>query len=360
MYNLDIFYYGRKNDEYFRKIENRKLSITFNFKYFTWIILMIIFAKKNEFGINKSYLIYGDMHEKIFLSQDSKLKLYHGTILKKISDIKSKITIMSLWSFKERIRIFSKSLYFAIVNKVPFREICFWIDFVFISEFIEKSNLEELNICGHFDRYATWISYLSNRNSIIFKIYQHGALSEFSLPIKILCDKCLVFNEMEKDFFYKYVILNKDCEYEIKGFKSNIIFKNITRQNQCIYIGIASQPTFTKQTIELINYLHNQYNKKVKIYVYPHPREGIEELKKIQYNGQCEIYIDEKHSNLDILVTFFSTVVYDFLSINKDIKIICLPPKGITMGFFYLKEVMLIEEKEEIDKYINKIINKIN
>lgn len=357
MYNLDIFYYGRRNDEFFRKIEKRRLSLKFNLKYFVWIIMMIVFSSKNKLNINKAYLIYGNMHENIFLTEDSKFKIYHGTILKNISDIKSKVTIMSLWSFKERILLLSKGIYSAVTNKIPFREIWFWVDFVFISEFIEKSNLEELNICGHFDRYAIWVSYLSKENNVIFNISQHGALSEISLPIKVLCDKCLVFNEMEQEFFRKYVILNKDCKYEIKGFKSNIIFKKIKKQDKYAHIGIASQPTFTRQTIEIVNYLHNKYNKIIKIYVYPHPRENFAELVELKKDGKCEIYTDTKHNDLDILVTFYSTVIYDFLSVNKNIQVLCLPPKEVNMSFFYLKEVVLIEEKEAIDEYINKIIH---
>lgn len=354
MYNLDIFYYGRKNDEYFRQLENRKLNFKFNLKYFFWIMMMILFAKQKEEKRNKIYVLYGKMHENIFKNTRDDLKMYHGTVLGNVEAIKSHDTIMGMWSLRKRITILIKGIFIGLKKHVPLKEIWYWVDFVFLSEFMGATKIKEINICGHYDRYAVWISYLCNENHIQFNIYQHGALAEILLPAKILCDKCYVYNEMELEFFNRYVVKNKSCLYEIIGFQSKVIFDRIEKNQEKVYIGIASQPTYTAQTAKIVNIILEVYGEKAEIYVYPHPRENFEELHLLENQGKCKIYTDKKHANLDMMITYFSTIVYDFLSVNQEIDIVCLKPEKIKMAFFYLKQVKLIEHIEELKSEIEK------
>lgn len=78
-------------------------------------------------------------------------------------------------------------------------------------------------------------------------------------------------------------------------------------------IAISSQDKHLWNTMELINYLVPNMDESILWVVYPHYREYIGLLSI--YIPQCRNLVIskiERHKNIGILITFYSTIVYDF------------------------------------------------
>ena len=352
----EIFIQGIENMNYFNSLNNVYKKKSFYIKYLFWILALIVCSKRHDSKSKDGYFIYNDLQNKIYYDTSDNYKTFHGDSIKKISDISKKNTIVSYLTFKEKIITLFKSIASFSRVKISKKYLAYWIDFNFIYKFLKKNSFSNMNVAGHFDRYATWMSLLCEAEGINYRVKQHGAICKLDMPNRIYCNELTSFNNCEIELFKSYIIKNKDCVYKEVPFKSKLTFKEIEKQEGIVYIGIASQDAVTEHTIELIEKINKNVKFKVNILLYPHYRESISQFEGIRKFENVEIYTDFKHKNVDMLITFFSTIVYDFLIYNPKINVVCLPPKDIEMGFFQLSNVEVRYSDEDLIEYINLYI----
>lgn len=359
---IKCFFAGIENSEYYNKKHNTKKSLFCYIMYYFWLVMFIILSKKKPFNHREIAFIYANIHERMLkdIGLNNNKNVYIGLTLKTLKDIKIKTNVLNSFSIIFRIKMVNDALKLYFKEGLPLKYLAFWIDFYLIYCFIDTIKPNKIIISGHFDRYATWISYLSNYRKTSFSIVQNGAIEKVELPNKIYCNFFYVFNKDEKKMIEKYIVKNKECKYIFKGFKSNIKFSFFNKKKRNgILIGIASQDLYTSKTIELIEFfLQLKINNDVFLIIYPHPREDYKIFTKIMKKHK-NIYVSKKtkHINIDILITFFSTIVYDYLEVNKNTKIICYPPKNLQMSFFYNKNITIIKKTNELEAIIKDVFN---
>jgi hypothetical protein len=346
---------GIKNYYYYVKKHNiKKHSIFFIIKYYLWLITVILFSPRKSFISRDVIFIYGDLHERIFLSESINKKVYIGLGLKNFHQIINNASVLSIFPIKERLKILVESIKTFRRTDLSLRLLHFWIDFYLIYIFLRYISPDSIKVAGHFDKYTTWLSYIAHYNSINFSITQHGAIEKIYLPSRIYCNNVYVYNEYEKKFIYDYLLLNKDCNFYIKGFKSYLNFTYYQRSDGKYIIGLASQDLYTHKTIELIQRLNLlNINKEIEILVYPHYRENYKAYTKLfRKYGNIKIYPKDRHYNINVLITYFSTIIYDYIHIDKQIKLVCFPPENIEMSFFLHPRVCIINSFEELREII--------
>lgn len=350
---ISIFYTGIKNNDCYIEKHNFSKEKFFRFKYLCWFILLLILSPRDDISSKEIYLLYGKLHEKIFSDVNENKKVYLGLSLKKFNEIRKKRSIISHLSFLERVAVYYKSITSAKNNNIPHKKLHYWMDYYLIQNFIYTFNPKQVIVAGHFDKYTTWISYICYENKRIeMNISQHGAVESIELPYKIYCDKFFIFNSSEEMFIKKYIVMNSNCNFIVKGFTSFLKFKKYKKSNRKV-IAIGSQDLYTDKTIKVTKYLLEAFEKSIEILIYVHYREDTKKLiNEFKNNENVKIFTNERHDNIDILITYFSTIVYDYLSLENDIKIVCIPPDNIDISFFYNDKVTLVLRKEELREII--------
>jgi hypothetical protein len=349
----DIFISGIENHEYYNAKHNKKTGneLFGEVKYFAWIIYILLFSPYYKITNKKIYIIYSRIHEKILEnSRDSENSVYIGRILSNPKVVFNKNSYFSTFGTKERIELFVNSFFWQVRNNVNIKYFAHGMDFFILYSFIKRMNLNEIVISGHFDRYATWLSLICKKEKISITISQHGALERINLPHKINANTVICFNTNEEEFFKKYILNNDKCIFVNKGFISSLKFYDYEK-NDKIVIGIASQDLYTFETLKIVRYLNDKYFSMIKIVIYPHPREDKNIFSEFRKQKNIEIETECRYRNIDILFTFFSSLVYDYLKFES-VKIICYPPKEIEMSFFNNKRVTVIKKIEEIDEFL--------
>lgn len=354
----DIFKKGMINKAFFEeKYDIKKVS---NKKYIVWLSCFILLSPKRiDKKNNKIKIVYTILQEKILNNHNDYSIVYTGQYLNSLKVLKQNNSIISYLNYLSRFKILVNSLKKGIELKIKLKVFPMWIEYCYLYEFINNNKLDEILIAGHFDRYATWISYICKNLNIKFKISQHGAIDFIDLPYKIHCDEFYVFNKYEADIV-EHIILNREkCKIIEKGFKSSISFESINKvEDKKILIAIASQDALTNLTLELIEEIEfkfKDYN--FELIIYPHYRESDDRYKEVikKYNN---IYIEKskRYDNVDLLITFYSTIVYDYL--DFDVQIMCLAPENINMSFFKHEKVSLYRSKENMYEDIKGMLMK--
>lgn len=351
---ITIFYMGKQNANFVLDLNKQKNNVFYNIKYLIWILSVIIFSKTKPVDLKEVNFSYNKVHDK-FLNFKG-VKISHSSEISKIYLIKKNNTIMSNFNTGYRVVLLIRGIGLGIKYKIKIRDMCYWLDFIFIYTFIIKNKISKINICGHYDRYATWISYICKRQNVNFNISQHGALSNYKLPNKIYCDNFYLFNYIEEKVVKEYLIINDSCNFIIKGFKTNLKFINIDKNKKIVYIGIASQPKFTDKTIDIVRYISKEFGERVRVIVYPHFREDLNKYKDIENMANLQVYIEQKHKNIDILLTYYSTIIYDYMSVGFEGKYICMPPEKTYMSFFELENLEVLSGKQQLNEYISNLI----
>ena len=89
------------------------------------------------------------------------------------------------------------------------------------------------------------------------------------------------------------------------------------------------------------------------VILYPHYREHIEQYKKLVDDFPMLVVEEKKrYSDIDVLVTFYSTIVYDYWSINPNLEVVCFPMNKYSAAYYGRKNVYV---ENSIDRLINKL-----
>lgn len=313
MDNKKFFLSGIENQIYFQYnflpgIVENSLKKDILLKKINIILLVFIssfisiFSRKTEDLVNVK-ITYSNSHRRI-LEKNDFMEICWGRNLLTLETLNSPQNIFNYINKYKLIKDFLKS--FFLKNN---SNSIFYLEFLIFKGLIENNNIKEIIIAGHQDRIATWLSYLSKEKMIEFSITQHGVLTDITVPNKIFATNIYAYNEFEKKYFENFLVLNSDCTYHIKGLESTVTFYKSEMLG--FNIGFFSQQGETENTLKIAKEILKQI-KGINLIVYPHPREN----KKLYEKSNIEISY-RKYENLNAIVTYRSTIIYDYLSNEK-------------------------------------------
>lgn len=124
-------------------------------------------------------------------------------------------------------------------------------------------------------------------------------------------------------------------------------------------IGVASQDWYTSKTLSLLRCLLEKCDTtKYMVVVFPHYRESAEQYAAIQHEfSELIIKTGKRYRNIDLLVTFYSTIVYDFWAVNPSLKVKCLEIEDYEPSYYARPNVSIYKKNSEL---VDSIINGSN
>lgn len=85
--------------------------------------------------------------------------------------------------------------------------------------------------------------------------------------------------------------------------------------------------------------------KRIKVIAFPHYREKERQYRNIKKeHPELLIETNDRYSNIDLLITFYSTIVYDFWSVNPKLNVKCLRIPGYEPGYYGRSNVEVYDE----------------
>ncbi len=310
--SITIFKKGITNSEFFSK-KSEGISHLKNFLKIIRLISYRLISGRKQLSFDSVLLVWIPLHEKI-------LKSHPGEIVV-LLDHKNALSGYSYLSYIPFYQII-KAI-FSVPPEVRkeglSRDWCFFKTLIL---FLNNSNLKNITVAGHYDKYATWVSYLAKEMGIYMTISQHGANSKFNLPHKIPANKVEVFSKAEEEMFRTTILNPDDTVFYIKGFQSSLTFTQGNFKNRTV--AIASQPGYEERVIKLIETIKS-INESINVIVYSHPsdsfRKGVSSLEN-DVNLHLEHYA--RYWDVDYLIVFTSTLAYDYWSCEKfSGKVLC-------------------------------------
>lgn len=331
------------------RLEQVNIGIKDYVKHFIWLLVLLIFSPKINTNDRDIIFVYSELHIKIIGCKEKENVIGLGKYLCDFNSIRKHKSIYSVWNIRKRIKVYLSGLFFGIkfyrLLKVPLTYI---IEYYSIDIFLKQMDIRSVVCAGIFDRYATVLSFLCKGKNIKFIGTQHGIVATTAIPHKVYFDEYNVFDECELSVAKK-IIENTDCKYNVKIFESNVMWSQIENYGKLI-IAIASQDRHTNVTKRLVKLLCEEIDlNKIRLILYPHYREDISVYQKIQQDYP-ELYIShhERYYNIDILITYYSTIAYDYFQKNKSIDIMCLRLNGFNPGYYCKEGVCVCDSAETL------------
>lgn len=211
-------------------------------------------------------------------------------------------------------------------------------------------------------RQGVWFTEFCIKYSLHCTIIQHGALQKRYLPHHLNFDEFYCYPCSKELFEQDYGKASKYIEtWEILDIL-NSTQNYISYDNPDKFkIGFASQGMHTKRSIELLEIICSLFEKdfidNVKVFIYAHPNEPEESFESLlaKYSSFLSL-TKERHDDLDLLITQYSTIALEYLRYFSDVKVIVYPPKGIDMDFFSMNNLVIVDSDEMLKKYIRTFV----
>lgn len=323
--SLEIFKKGIANNEFFSK-KREGVSLPKNvLKIIRLLTYRLISGRKRKLSSDSVLLVWISLHEKI-------LKSYPGEEVV-LLDHKNALSGDSFLSYIPLFQVV-KSLFHVPNNVRKEGLLCEWCFFNALILFLNESIINSISIAGHYDKYATWVSYLAKEIGIYLTISQHGANCKHNLPNKIPADRVEVFSKAEEEMFRTTILNPDETKFNIKGFKSSLTFTQGNFKNRTV--AIASQPGYEERVIKLIETIKS-IDESIEVIVYSHPtdrfRKGGLTLKR---NEQCRLEHQARYWDVDYLIVFTSTLAYDYWSCEQFTgKVLCFYDDNCIVALYY-------------------------
>lgn len=338
---------------------NGSKKFAYKFKYFIWFILLLLVSPQKEAVSDRAIFVMSVLSEKRLKNFCKTDEVYSfGKLNNKLHDMKVKMSTISPFSKAERVKLFFGGIGYYLRHKTQLSGYLHYVmEYYSIGEFFIRFRPKEVVTPGMYERYSTLISYLAHGIGCKIIGVQDGAAIDINVPYKVYCDKMYAFDEFEAETIKKFM-LNKDCEYIYTGFVSYLKWQTYDKKGKKV-IAVASQDWFTDKTKELVRAIANKLDtEKYELIVYPHYRETRSQYDDIMREfPQIKIITDVRHSNIDLLITYYSTIVYDFWSVNKDLPVICLHLKGYEANYYKRNNVYVAENICDVCKKLKEIIS---
>lgn len=201
--------------------------------------------------------------------------------------------------------------------------ICLWIDFLSIYEFIKTVKPTVIISRGHTDEFTTWFGEYAKAYGFSFEVYQHGVIGcadTAIIPEKIFYSKFFAFDHYSADYFKEHYVGNPDCKYTLYDFPASIRFEKINREKNRVYVGIGEQRN--ENWVNKILGILLSIEKEITIIIMRHP------LSNIVYQSQNNVIIEnqKKYNNIDFFITENSTLAIDYYRDKNTVKVIYTDP----------------------------------
>ena len=322
---LSIFKKGVANNEFFNRRDEGISYVKNLLKIFRLFIYRLFMGYKKKLNSSSLKLAWCPLHEKV-LSQ------YTGETVALLAQ-KNSLDSQSFISYLPS----SKLLYLICSTPKCVRKkglIYDWFFFNTIYLFLVENPIESIYIAGHYDKYATWLSYLSKEMGVYFTISQHGASSKFNLPYKIHANRVEVLSKAEEDMFRATILSPDETEFNIKGFKSSLSFVQGNFKNRTI--AIASQPGYEERVIKLIETIKS-IDKSIDVIVYSHPTDRFRRGKlNLASKDKCRLEHQARYWDVDYLIVFTSTLAYDYWSCAQFTgRVLCFYDDNCIVALYY-------------------------
>lgn len=345
---------SNRNSRYLSESATITKSRIYTLKYLCWLIALVFFSPRKKMTSKRFVtMINPPGAKRIKERYKDDLWFCFAKLNDSIDKVKKNVSVLSPYSRWTRVyRLFCSILFFIRNRKALKGSLHYSIEYYLIARFIWDHEINEIIFQGLYDRYNTLFSRLGKDMGIMLIGIQDGACVTNEIPVKIHCDKLFCFNRFEEKKFREY-IENEDCQYIYTNFVSLLKWDEYSKKTKPI-IAIASQDWFTVKTKEIIRMIAKKpESKNYTIMVFPHYREDLSQYSDISLEYP-EIIIENvrRYYNIDILVTFYSTIVYDFWTVNSNLRIVCLHIPGFEPAYYERDEVVVCESISELVKVI--------
>ena len=354
---LEAFLASIANHEKCSSGEEKKRGFGYKCKYLMWYLLLIFFSPRKEVTYDTFAACMTPVNERRIRDFSGLRELYRFAKLNSsFSTIKRNISVLSSYSLIHRVGILKSGIGFYIRYKKELRGyIHFILEYYSIATFLNDYHFDKYITSGMYDRYCTLFSYLGRMNGARLIGVQDGAAVNIDVPAKVYCDEMNCFDEFESNILRKF-IKNSDCKYIYTGFKSILTWSDFKRSGKKV-LAIASQDWFTSKTIELIEeMMKSDIPDFWDVIVFPHYRETEEPYKQVR-EKYPSLIIEHKnrYRNMDLLITFYSTIVYDFWSVNKELEVFCLRIPGYIPGYYDRSNVHVFDAPHDLVEWVRHI-----
>ncbi|MFZ2492697.1 MAG: hypothetical protein WA208_14550 [Thermoanaerobaculia bacterium] len=222
-----------------------------------------------------------------------------------------------------------------------------WLEFVALRSMVSENELRSVTTFAHHDRYATWLGGLCAARGVKFRIVQHGAIADQAVVAQIHCDEVVCFNELERELFRKHIVANDDCDYVLTP-PEGTEFRSIGDASRPV-IAVAAQGPATPEAKDVIRVV-NAAVRGGTVLVYPHHEDRATLTPpESDWNNRIVVSEYERHDDIDLVITFFSSIVYDYLSAPKfKGRIWCVVLHGFEMAFYSHPRVSVLRSLDEL------------
>lgn len=350
--NKEIFLKGIENLSAIGRKE--QLGITTSIKILVFYIILCILAEYQNSG-KKLFFINGIPEVK---RKDPTDGTYNRIYVRKFSlKFKDLVNWTSLPSLLTRQKRFGAVIYALFHQPKGGHNLGRWIEFTLLAKIFQTYSLDKVASFGHYDEFTYWLTSLCEEKGVHYTMYQHGiTMDSIQVPNKIYSNKVHIYNQYSENVFKTKIIGFSECEYIVDGFKTNIHFSQIRKESGKKYIGIIDQtfPDWIKQVTAAVSEIEDCV---AVIMLHPLTKVGYfkeDENKKI-------VETREKYDNLDCIISDFSTLVLDYLSMGYDAPIVCTS-KDAVEGLYKEYSLQYIDKshlKERLSVIIGIIEDKI-
>lgn len=339
-----------KNHEWCSKNGERKISFFYKAEYIIWYLLLIVISPHKENTSCKMVCAMTPVNEKRLLEYAEDVEMIRLAKLNMLpSKMRKNYSFFSPYSIKKRcMTLYNATIFYFKYRKKLNGYLHFTLEYYGIAKYILEQNISEIISPCMYDRYCTFLSYFSYSNGIKLIGVQDGAAIDIDVPNKIYCNQMNCFDEFEAEII-KHFISNEDCKFVYTGFKSMLNWSNFEKNGKYT-IAIASQDWHTRKTLNLLDIILKKCDmKKYNIIVFPHYRENLKQYEPIK-KMYPELILEKRtrYRNIDLLITFYSTIVYDYWAVNQFLPIKCLKINGYKPSYYDRYNVSVYDDADDL------------
>ena len=349
-----------QNHEWCNRCQGKRKSFIYKLKFVVWYFFLMILAPHMKINSSKMICAMTPVNKKRLMAYMDNGPLFCFARLNGCpSQMKVNNSVLSPYSMMQRVLICLEAMFFYNRFRKDLRGYFhFTLEYYSIAKYVDEHGIETIICPCMYDRYCTFLSYYANARSIKIIGVQDGAAIDIHIPRKVYCTEMNCFDEFEGTIIKKF-IANEDCIFRFTGFTSTLSWQNY--KNNKYTIAVASQDWFTNQTLDLLEILLDKVrNKNINVVVFPHYREYADQYKDIRTKYPYLIVeTGDRYANIDLLITFYSTIVYDFWSVNPSLHVKCLRIPGYEPGYYGRKNVLVYDDAKVLVESISTEIGKI-
>lgn len=321
---LDIFKKGISNSEFFNKTRGGRGFIKCTLKILRLLCFRLFGGTRKRLASHEVRIIWYPLHERVL---GDKTGLYVVLL-----DHKNMLNGYSFLYYLPLGSIIRSCL--TIPRELQRSRLAYdWCFFSNLVTFLSINNIDTITIAGHYDKYATWISYLAKEMGVFLTISQHGVNSKYKLPYKIPVNRLETFSKAEEDMFRSTILEPENTEFYIKGFRSSLFFSAGGFETKTV--AVASQPGYEDRIVGIIETLQ-RINDRLHIVVYSHPSDQFRKGVKTLAQGKIiELEHKARFYDVDFLIVFTSTLAYDYWSCpNFKGQVLCCYDKNCVVALY--------------------------